>query len=292
MKKLLLLSALLIFTCSSGLFAQDYMKLSKKKLRIEHQKKVDLIDTLTMNIDTLNSLNRELKSNLLIAKTDLKKKNDFINDLKFKLIQNEKDTSRLEREIQMINDSILELKNKILQKKVSNPLDGLRNSSNFETFLSYFLLTTYSEKNIDSLIANSSPLVMKFTDSNIEFGRFYNQGVACRLYTTDDYGYNSFYGKKSPKLSNIFFYKNKTPIEGFCEEASSPDGVYYKQISTLPEDYDPIEIKDIPAPYYLRNLEKMEVNIQLNYFVVNTFYFVEYRNKWVLLYTNDCDCSS
>ena len=118
MKKLLLLSALLIFTCSSGLFAQDYMKLSKKKLRIEHQKKVDLIDTLTMNIDTLNSLNRELKSNLLIAKTDLKKKNDFINDLKFKLIQNEKDTSRLEREIQMINDSILELKNKILQKKV------------------------------------------------------------------------------------------------------------------------------------------------------------------------------
>ena len=154
MKKLLLLSVLLIFTCSSGLFAQDYMKLSKKKLRIEHQKKVDLIDTLTMDIDTLNSLNRELKSNLLIAKTDLKKKNDFINDLKFKLIQNEKDTSRLEREIQMINDSILELKNKILQKNVSNPLDGLRNSSNFETFLSYFLLTTYSEKNIDSLIAN------------------------------------------------------------------------------------------------------------------------------------------
>ena len=68
MKKLLLLSALSIFACSSDLFAQDYMKMRKKQLRIEHQKKVDLIDTLTMDIDTLNSLNRELKSNLLIAK--------------------------------------------------------------------------------------------------------------------------------------------------------------------------------------------------------------------------------
>ena len=44
MKKLLLLSALLIFACSSDLFAQDYMKMRKKQLRVEYQKKIDLIN--------------------------------------------------------------------------------------------------------------------------------------------------------------------------------------------------------------------------------------------------------
>ena len=93
-------------------------------------------------------------------------------------------------------------------------------------------------------------------------------------------------------MSKLSFYENKDPSGGFCEDASSPNGIYYKQIYDLPKDYDPIEIRDIPAPYYLRNLKKMEVNIQFNYYVVNTFYFVKYKNKWVLLYTYDCDCSS
>ena len=94
------------------------------------------------------------------------------------------------------------------------------------------------------------------------------------------------------KCLSSLFMKTKTLSGGFCEEASSPDGIYYKQIYDLPKDYDPIEIRDIPAPYDLRNLKKMEVNIQFNYWVVNTFYFVKYKNKWVLLYTYDCDCSS
>ena len=39
MKKSLLVSFLLLFAFSADLFAQDYMKMRKKELRIEHQKK-------------------------------------------------------------------------------------------------------------------------------------------------------------------------------------------------------------------------------------------------------------
>ena len=61
MKKLLLLSALLIFACSSDLFAQDYMKMRKKQLRTEHQKKLNELnnniyekDLLKAKVDSLN----------------------------------------------------------------------------------------------------------------------------------------------------------------------------------------------------------------------------------------------
>jgi hypothetical protein len=39
MKKSLLVSFLLIFVFSADLFAQDYMKMRKKQLRVEYQKK-------------------------------------------------------------------------------------------------------------------------------------------------------------------------------------------------------------------------------------------------------------
>ena len=71
MKKRLLLSALLIFACSSDLFAQDYMKMKKEQLRIEHQKKLDELnkniyakDLLKAKVDSMKNENDELKSNL------------------------------------------------------------------------------------------------------------------------------------------------------------------------------------------------------------------------------------
>ena len=61
MKKLISLSALLIFACSSDLFAQDYMKMRKKQLRTEHQKKLNELnnniyekDLLKAKVDSLN----------------------------------------------------------------------------------------------------------------------------------------------------------------------------------------------------------------------------------------------
>jgi len=61
MKKLISLSALLIFACSSDLFAHDYMKMRKKQLRTEHQKKLNELnnniyekDLLKAKVDSLN----------------------------------------------------------------------------------------------------------------------------------------------------------------------------------------------------------------------------------------------
>ena len=122
----------------------------------------------------------------------------------------------------------------------------------------------------------------------------------CVLFSSGDYGMDFPNMAPSPKMSNISFYENKSPDGGFCEEASSPNGVYYKQIYDLPENgtYEPIsntgdwEYKIIPEPYSIRNSKKMEVNILMDNFISAKLYFVEYKNKWVLLYKDDCDCGA
>ena len=117
MKKSVLVSFLLIFVFSADLFAQDYMKMRKKQLRVEYQKKIDLINTLTKTQDSLSSSNIKLKSNLLTLKKYLNKINDSILSLKSKnenlnsiLIENEEITSSLERELYELKDSVSELK--------------------------------------------------------------------------------------------------------------------------------------------------------------------------------------
>jgi len=74
MKKLFLLSALLIFACSSDLFAQDYMKMRKKQLRIEHQKKLKLIDSLSQELNLSNKKNLKIKSDSKLAKSQFEEK--------------------------------------------------------------------------------------------------------------------------------------------------------------------------------------------------------------------------
>ena len=86
MKKLLLLSFLLIFACSSDLFAQDYMTMRKKQLRIEYQKKLKLIDSLSQELNLSNKENLKIKSDSKLAKSqfeekllDYKNKSDQLN---------------------------------------------------------------------------------------------------------------------------------------------------------------------------------------------------------------------
>ena len=71
MKKILL-PALLIFACSSDLLAQDYMKMRKKQLRIEHQKKLKLIDSLSQELSLSNKKSQNLQSDLNNSSNDLK----------------------------------------------------------------------------------------------------------------------------------------------------------------------------------------------------------------------------
>tara|TARA_B110000977_G_C10967935_1_gene451183 strand:+ start:135 stop:1031 length:897 start_codon:yes stop_codon:yes gene_type:complete len=298
MKKLLLLSALLIFANSDKLLAQDYMEMSKKKLRIEHQIKLDELnnninekDLLKVKVDSLNRQVLFLDSNFNKVQVDLQLAIENSNKMAKNIDSMKNRIKELEIELSDSNKIVSDLQTVYQDRNHWETIyDELRNSRNFETFLSYFLLTAYSEQSIDNLTANSLPWIMEFTNSNIQFGRFYNPGAVCQFYyvPVDE---NHSFNNNNPILT---FYENQKPEGGRCEEASSPNGIYYSQVNDLPEGLDTStsEWRRIPTPYYLRNLKKMEVNIQEGEWITTILYFVEYKNKWVLLYKYDCDCGA
>jgi hypothetical protein len=332
MKKLLFLSALLLLACSSDLFAQDYMKMRKKQLRIEHQKKLKLIDSLSQELSLSNKKSQNLQSDLNNSSNDLtltldslKNSNLQITQLEAKLLISKNELSLLGSEIDNLvkqnSDKNLQIDSlrtslniasdekmvlvaqdslNFFRKKISEnkQLSKFRDSKSFETFLNYFLLTTYSEKNIDSLIYVSSSKIMQFTNRDIPLGRFYNLGAECNLYSEkEQFGfdfYDSYYGDVSPNVLGLTFFRGKEPNGGFCDEASTPNGIYFRQINDLPI-YDSEMIssnKNYSIRNHLKDSFKVVVQIQFNYYISETLYFVYYKNKWVLLYINDCDCSA
>ena len=110
MKKLLLLSALLIFAGSSDLFAQDYMKMRKKQLRIEHQKKLKLIDSLSQELSLSNKKSQNLQfdlnnssNDLTLTSDSLKNSNLEITQLEAKLLISKNELSLLGLEIDNLN---------------------------------------------------------------------------------------------------------------------------------------------------------------------------------------------
>ena len=106
MKKLLLLSALLIFACSSNLFAQDYMKMRKKQLRIEHLKKINLTDSLSEELSLSSKKSQNLQSDLnntsndlILTSDSLKNSNLEITQLEAELIISKNELSKLGSEL-------------------------------------------------------------------------------------------------------------------------------------------------------------------------------------------------
>ena len=87
MKKLLLLSVLLILVSNSHLFSQDYMEMNKKNLRIEHQQKLNQIDSLSNALALTNSENQNLQSELNNAKNDIIRKSDSLRNINFEMSQ-------------------------------------------------------------------------------------------------------------------------------------------------------------------------------------------------------------
>lgn len=174
--------------------------------------------------------------------------------------------------------------------------DTVRNSSDFKLFIAYFLGKTFSGKNFDSLVYSSSPVFLEFIDlKSVGFGRFWNMGVYCNLYVNNDFGYNfyeDYFGQIQPDISRLKYFSNKYPEGGFCEEATSADGIYYNQVSKLPEDWDMENDKYVLAPIKYKNLKKMKVDIQYENMIIKSLYFVEYKTKWYMLYIDDCDCSA
>ena len=122
MKKLLLLSALLIFACSSDLFAQDYKKLSRKKLRIEHQKKLNLIDSLSQELNSSNAENLQ--------------KLNSIDSLSQKLLlltkKNQTIQSKLKSNLELLNSKISLLNQELtIEKEISQKLRDLATIRDF-----------------------------------------------------------------------------------------------------------------------------------------------------------------
>ena len=122
MKKLLIISALFIFGCSSDLFAQDYMKMKKKQLRIEYQKKLKLIDSLSQELSLSNKENQKIQSDSKLAKGQFEVKllnyKDESDQLNLELNQLNVRTEYLEMELSKSNKTISELKLKVTNLEV------------------------------------------------------------------------------------------------------------------------------------------------------------------------------
>ena len=134
MKKLLLLSVLSIFACSSDLFAQDYMKMRKKQLRVEHQKKLKFIDSLSQELSLSNKKSQDLQSDLnnssndlILTSDSLKNSNLEINHLEVKLLASKNELSLLVLEIDslvrqnsMVSSELILLKSEFVNLQITN----------------------------------------------------------------------------------------------------------------------------------------------------------------------------
>ena len=170
--------------------------------------------------------------------------------------------------------------------------NNLRNSEDFEIFINHFLSTVYSEKSFDSLVYVYSPLIKDYTSKSMGFGRFWNMGTFCILYQSEGYGYNNCNSNKQPNTATLKLIKNKMPEGGFCEEATTPDGIYYLEVKDLPNEWDIEKGKPIKTPQKFDNLQKMKVVILFKKWIKKTMYFIKFESKWYLLYIDDCDCSA
>ncbi len=175
-----------------------------------------------------------------------------------------------------------------------------RYSPNFETFLNYFLNTCFWGMNTDSLTNKSSRIITQFHCKEVPFSRYWNPGAYCSLFSSNNnYGYNFFdnyYGNCNPQKNNLKFIKEKQPVDGFCEESTSVDGIYYQSISSLPTYADLSKIDnydtEINIPIKYKYSKKMVVSILYDKYIIKTMYFMQIEGVWQLVSFMDCDCSA
>jgi hypothetical protein len=291
MKKIIICTIMLLYVVP--------LKAQNKKEQIQTlNSSLDSLKQVVLQERTANNLESAAKNTHILSLNDqLEKVNQRKDSILFEVNKTQEEKQLLNQEVAKLNREIEALKKQVLEIREKNPTNPFRNSSNFEHFLSYFISNVYSNTNIDSLIYTSSPLITNLSNSNLDFGRFYNIGAYCNLYRkSNDFGYHQFgdeyFGDKEPDIVNLPFFKDKYPDDGYCEEASTPNGVYFSEVDDLPEDVDMETEVHIPTPSRLKNLKKMRVEILNDKWVTKTLYFIQSNNKWFLLYINDCDCSA
>jgi len=228
--------------------------------------------------------------------------NSAISLIQKELIQNNKELAAKEEKI---------LLNQLDQVKREDTIRGLYEelhqikSSKFEFFLPYFLNEAVSGKNFDSLIFVGSPITEKFINKKeLGFGRFVNITMWCNLYgssTPNPEGGNMIYGfvqgmpshEFSSNLSILPYFAKSAPASALCEEHPGSDGIYYQEVKELIHSTWNESEEIIQKSYFekFKNLKKMKVEIIIRGYLIKTFYFIDYKNRWYLLYVDDCDCS-
>ena len=182
MKKIFLLSALFVFAFGGDLFAQDYKKLSRKKLRIEHQKKLNLIDSLSQelnssnaeNLQKLNSIDSLSQKLLLLTKksqTIQSKLNDSDSELKLtidSLINSNLSNSQFEAKLLTQNNEltqlVLKMQDLVSQDSLKSTIINSLKKENDE------LLITVNDKQRELSQLNES--IKKFSAQEIDFDKW------------------------------------------------------------------------------------------------------------------------
>lgn len=170
---------------------------------------------------------------------------------------------------------------------------SIKQHASFEPFLDYFLQASFFGKKFDSLVYFKSESIKNATHKEVKLSRTYNPGAACVFY--DSYEGDIKYNMVYPKIEKSISYFNQDIKEGFCEESSSEDGVYYSIIKKLPKSPN-METgvgfisPDIPDKY--KNELKVKVDVLVSKWIVKTMYFMVADNEWWLVLVDDCDCSA
>lgn len=245
------------------------------------QSKKEQIEILIFQKDSLGRiLEKERQLNTDQVKqleTKISKINSDMGLIQKELAQSKKDLAAKEEEIErsmvgqvLREDTIRSLREELHQIKASN----------FETFLPYFL----------SQAAEGAGFEYFVDKENIGYEIFENPGIFCTIvfFPYYDWTINEI---DDLQISSLPFFRNQKS-DGFCGDASSRDGIYYYPVSELPASQNPTTFQFVPAPVRLRNLNKMRVEIQFNNVIVKTYYFIEFKGNWYLLYVYHCDCSA
>lgn len=251
-----------------------------------------------------NELKNVTKKLLLSEEKSLQMNNSIssykieIDELKKELRRRDSLISIYEKQSLLDKDSILLLNKSIANFKNENQDSILRNSNDFSIFLKYFISKVYSEKNFDSLVYHESVTLRTFINSKLGIFRLFAPGIYKTLYGKNDvqnYGYmfgEGNNGEIEPNISNFLIYSNKLPKGGFCDEATSPDGIYYNQVFETPTYNDVMDGKSYSTTAEYKNFNKKIVIILKDKFIKRKLYFIEVNKKWYLLFIDDCDCSA
>ncbi|TPN83934.1 SH3 domain-containing protein [Aquimarina algicola] len=163
--------------------------------------------------------------------------------------------------------------------------------ASFKTYLAEVLETYFFGKRFDVLMHRSEVKPLKHKD--IGYFRLYNPGITCNI---EFYENSKSYRKEEyPEIPEVTYFENKMPINGFCEESKSPDGVYFTTVNEFPSYVilsDEFTNKKIDLQDKYNRGTKMKAVILHNKMIIKTLYFVALDNHWWLVVVDDCDCSA